>query len=146
MDSLEASAKEEVGEDCFSVGGAKNENLMDWELSEEEAGEVTHPPLIAPKIVSEVPMEEAGVYRDELDVESFSFDSFESEDEEESVGEDQPETKPMSELSTVFDLKVLQTVIEASAEALDLVVGKDVVMVTGKTGMIFLPHFLLNFF
>lgn len=44
------------------------------------------------------------------------------------------------EISRSFDIKVLQTVIEASAHALETVVGKDVVMVAGKTGEVLRYH------
>jgi flagellar biosynthesis GTPase FlhF len=39
------------------------------------------------------------------------------------------------ELATKFDVKVLQNSVEASALALELVRGKDVVMIVGKTGV-----------
>jgi hypothetical protein len=58
-------------------------------------------------------------------MESFSFESEE---------EDQTDEKGSPELSTGFDIKVLQTAMEASADALDMVAGKDVVMIAGKTG------------
>ena len=94
---------------------------MDWELSEETA-----------KIVNKVPNEEAtDVYEgDDLDIESFSFDSDPEEDEANSL-----ESNLGPVLSKAFDIKVLKTAIEASEHTLDLVVGKVVVMVGGKTGM-----------
>ena len=133
MNSLEVSTsvKDEVDKDGFSEGGPKEEFLMDWEVPE-DVGNVDHPSTVASKIVSQVPLGETGVLSENFDVESFSFAS--SEDEEESAVESRPGVNPVLELSTVLDLKVLQIVIEASADALDAVVGKDVVLVAGKTG------------
>lgn len=130
MNSTEASAKEEVGADFSPGGGVKGDSIMDWELSE-KVGEVAFA-LTAPKIVSEVPVEANGMYGGEdLDMESFSF---ESEDEEESAGDVQGEAKGVAEISMAFDIEFLKAAIEGSTEALDLVVGKDVVMIAGKTG------------
>ena len=86
------------------------------------------------KIVSNVPvgLEEAGIGlgagNDDMDVESFSFGSESECDREEANATRTPE------LASSFDIKMLQTVVEASAGALDIVTGKDVVMVAGKTG------------
>jgi hypothetical protein len=121
----EASGREEL--DRYSSGGGTipgNDNSMDWE-------EITNSAMIAPQIVSEVPGGTGGHVED-FDMETFSF---ESDDEEEDT-----DTKPSSGLSTSFDIQILKTAIEASAEALDMVTGKDVVMVTGKTGEIILSH------
>ena len=121
----EASGREEL--DRYSSGGGTipgNDNSMDWE-------EITNSAMIAPQIVSEVPGGIGG-HADDIDMETFSF---ESDDEEEDT-----DTKPSSGLSTSFDIQILKTAIEASAEALEMVTGKDVVMVTGKTGEIILSH------
>ncbi|KAL7554369.1 hypothetical protein ACHAWF_017810 [Thalassiosira exigua] len=118
VDAATASVKEDSGGALGSAGKAKEDvgADMDWELS------------AAPKATPNP--EGADVNLDEFDVESFSF---ESEEEEEDLAEEKPEVKP--ELATVFDMKVLEAAIGASADALDLVVGKDVVMVAGKTGV-----------
>ena len=103
---------------------------MDWEMSD-DVGEA-HPAVLSGKIVSEVPVEETGVRTGDLDVESFSF---ESEDEEE--GDDDvvlADVSRVPELSSSFDMKILQAAIEGSTEALELVTGKDVVLIAGKTG------------
>ena len=47
------------------------------------------------------------------------------------IGDQQP---MVHGLSNAFDVNVLQTAIEASEKTLELVVGKDVVMIAGKTG------------
>ena len=69
---------------------------------------------------------EGGGEDKELDIESFSFESIEEDD----IGDQQP----IHVLSNVFDVNVLQTAIEASVKTLEIVVGKDVVMIAGKTG------------
>lgn len=108
---------------CFSGGETKvDETVMDWEI----AGDVDEvaSDLTIQKIVSKVP--EGGFkYVGDVDMESFSFESEEEEETDE---------KFLPDLSTAFDVKVLQTAIEASADALSIVIGKDVVMVAGKTG------------
>ena len=115
---------EGVDADSFSGGGTKvDDNSMDWEIAD-EVGEVASN-LTAQKIVSAVPVGETEVYVGDSDMESFSFESEE---------EDQTDEKGSPELSTGFDIKVLQTAMEASADALDMVAGKDVVMIAGKTG------------
>ena len=124
MTSAEASAMEGVDADCFSGGGTKvDDNSMDWEIAD-EVGEVASN-LTAQKIVSAVPVGETEIYAGDFDMESFSFESEE---------EDQTDEKGAPELSTGFDIKVLQTAMEASADALGMVAGKDVVMIAGKTG------------
>ena len=127
MDSLETSAKEGLK---ASGGGTKAEVEldMDWELELEDAALAAE----GAKIVSEVPVEERDMSYggDDLDVEGFSFGS----ESDESDAKVQPVEKSEPELAKAFDVKVLQTAIEASTKALDLVVGKDVVMVAGKTG------------
>lgn len=125
MDSAEASAREGVDvESCFIGETAiENDNIMDWEITNEVADVASAP--TAPKIVSEVPVGETGAYAGDLDMETFSFDLEE---------EDEDDAKLASELSTAFDIKVLQTAIEESADALEIVTGKDVVMIAGKTG------------
>ena len=123
MTSAEASVMGGVGMDCFSGGGTKvDENIMDWEIAD-DVGEVASNST-AQKIVSKVPDGKAEAYGD-VDMESFSFESEE---------EDEADKKCLQKLSTAFDVKVLQTAIEASADALNIVTGKDVVMVAGKTG------------
>ena len=96
-----------------------NDNIMDWEITNEVDA------VPAPKIVNEVPGGTGG-YAEDVDTETFSFDSEEEE----------TDAKLASKLSTAFDINILQTAIEASADALKMVTGKDVVMVTGKTGKI----------
>jgi hypothetical protein len=125
-----ASGREEL--DRYSSGGGTipgNDNSMDWE--EITNVDAVDSAMIATQIVSEVPGGTEGHVED-FDMETFSF---ESDDEEEDT-----DTKPSSGLSTSFDIQILKTAIEASAEALDMVTGKDVVMVTGKTGEIILSH------
>ena len=90
---------------------------MDWEMS----------------MVDKVPGE-TGVYVGDLDMESFSFGSEEVKEVE--------GAKCAPELSTALDMKVLQMVIEASANALEVVTGKDVVMVAGKTGKLVRRDFI----
>ena len=112
------------GVDADSGGGTKvDDNSMDWEIAD-EVGEVASN-LTAQKIVSAVPGGGTEVHAGDFDIESFSFES-EEEEETDEEGALEP--------STGFDIKVLQTAIEASADALDMVVGKDVVMIAGKTG------------
>jgi hypothetical protein len=126
----EASGREEL--DRYSSGGGTipgNDNSMDWE--EITNVDAVDSAMIAPQIVSEVPGGIGG-HADDIDMETFSF---ESDDEEEDT-----DTKPSSGLSTSFDIQILKTAIEASAEALDMVTGKDVVMVTDKTGEITFSH------
>lgn len=123
-DPSAVSVENQVGADNGGGDGAMDSNIMDWELSEEiEAGSL--------KIVDEVPMGKTKVYEGggedkELDIESFSFESIEEDD----IGDQQP----IHGLSNAFDVNVLQTAIEASEKTLELVVGKDVVMIAGKTG------------
>jgi len=105
---------------------------MNWEIAD-EVGEVASN-LTAQKIVSAVPVGETEVYVGDSDMESFSFESEE---------EDQTDEKGSPELSTGFDIKVLQTAMEASADALDMVAGKDVVMIAGKTGKLVLAKGIL---
>ena len=128
----EASGREEL--DRYSSGGGTkpgNDNSMDWEeITDAEARDSA----IAPQIVSEVPGGTGGHIED-FDMETFSF---ESDEEEENT-----DAKPSSGLSTSFDIQILKTAIEASAEALDLVTGKDVVMVTGKTGELISSHSII---
>ena len=112
--------------------GGNPDGIMDWELS--EVGEV-----VASKVVSEVPVDKvvgASGGKEDLEIESFSFSS-ESGEEEDGL-DAQPDAKLAPLLSTLFDMKVLQTAIEASEETLKLVEGKDVVMVAGKTGKLIL--------
>ena len=111
--------------------GGNPDGIMDWELS--EVGEV-----VASKVVSEVPVDKvvgASGGEEDLEIESFSFSS-ESEEEEDGL-DAQPDAKLVPLLSMLFDMKVLQTAIEASEETLKLVEGKDVVMVAGKTGKLY---------
>ena len=126
----EASGREEL--DRYSSGGGTkpgNDNSMDWEeITDAEARDSA----IAPQIVSEVPGGTGGHIED-FDMETFSFESDEEEEEDTNA-------KPSSGLSTSFDIQILKTAIEASAEALEMVTGKDVVMVTGKTGEIISLH------
>jgi len=126
----EASGREEL--DRYSSGGGTkpgNDNSMDWEeITDAEARDSA----IAPQIVSEVPGGTGGHIED-FDMETFSFESDEEEEEDTNA-------KPSSGLSTSFDIQILKSAIEASAEALEMVTGKDVVMVTGKTGEIISLH------
>jgi len=125
----EASGREEL--DRYSSGGGTkpgNDNSMDWEeITDADARDSA----IAPQIVTEVPGGTGGHIED-FDMETFSF---ESDEEEEDTN-----AKPSSGLSTSFDIQILKSAIEASAEALEMVTGKDVVMVTGKTGEIISLH------
>lgn len=124
---------EGVDADCYSGGGTTvDDNSMNWEIAD-EVGEVASN-LTAQKIVSAVPVGETEVYAGDFDMESFSFESEE---------EDQTDEKGSPELSTGFDIKVLQTAMEASADALDMVAGKDVVMIAGKTGKLVLAKGIL---
>ena len=112
--------------------GGNPDGIMDWELSE-VVGEV-----VASKVVSEVPVNKvvgASGGEEDLEIESFSFSS---ESEEEDGLDAQPDAKLVPLLSMLFDMKVLQTAIEASEETLKLVEGKCVVMVAGKTGKLIL--------
>ena len=126
----EASGREEL--DRYSSGGGTkpgNDNSMDWEeITDADARDSA----IAPQIVSEVPGGTGGHIED-FDMETFSFESDEEEEEDTNA-------KPSSGLSTSFDIQILKSAIEASAEALEMVTGKDVVMVTGKTGEIISLH------
>lgn len=99
---------------------------MDWEMEM---------PNAADDAGGNVPVEheetgslEPGDY--DLDIDTFSFGSDSEDDKEE------PGATCTPELSTSFDIKLLQSVVEASAHALDIVAGKDVVMVAGKTGKV----------
>jgi hypothetical protein len=113
-----------VGVDCFSGGGAKeDDNSMDWDIADEV--EEVASDLNAQKLVNRVPVGETSVHAEDFDMESFSFESEEKDKIDEMFN---------LELGTALDIKVLQTAIEASADALDIVAGKDVVMVAGKTG------------
>ena len=124
---------EGVDADCYSGGGTTvDDNSMNWEIAD-EVGEVASN-LTAQKIVSAVPVGETEVYVGDSDMESFSFESEE---------EDQTDEKGSPELSTGFDIKVLQTAMEASADALDMVAGKDVVMIAGETGKLVLAKGIL---
>ena len=115
-------------------------SMMDWEMANaddanEEMDNAAPSCTSSVKIVSNVPvgLEKADIGLGagnedmDVDVESFSFGS-----EEDDKKEDDATGSP--ELSSPFDIKMLQTVVEASARALDIVTGKDVVMVAGKTG------------
>ena len=124
---------EGVDADCYSGGGTTvDDNSMNWEIAD-EVGEVASN-LTAQQIVSAVPVGETEVHVGDFDMESFSFESEE---------EDQTDEKGAPELSTGFDIKVLQTAMEASADALDMVAGKDVVMIAGKTGKLVLAKGIL---
>jgi len=96
---------------------------MDWEMempnADDAGGNV-------PGEHEETDSLEVGDY--DVDIETFSFGSDSEDDKEE------PGATCTPELSTSFDIKLLRTVVEASAHALDIVAGKDVVMVAGKTG------------
>lgn len=61
----------------------------------------------------------------------YSFGS--SEDEDIELKDNDKKTAHNS-FNTIFDMSILQSSIEKSKDALDLVVGKEVVMVVGKTG------------
>ena len=113
--------------------------MMDWEMANaadanEEMDNAAPSCTSSVKIVSNVPvgLEEAGIGlgtgNDDMDVESFSF---ESESEDDRGGANATRTP---ELASSFDIKMLQMVLEASARALDIVTGRDVVMIAGKTG------------
>ncbi len=118
MTSAEASAMEGVDGTRPSVNVTKmDDNIMDWEIA-------VHPALASRTVVSEVPLEEDEVQEEDFDM-TFSF---ESDDEVEA------DKKCSLELGTTLKIQVLQTAIEASADALDIVTGKDVVMIAGKTG------------
>ena len=124
MTSAEASAMDGVVETSLSVGGTKvDENSMDWEITDEVSEENSAP--TAQNVVSKVPDEEDRVQAEDLDLESFSFESNEEEETDKAC---------LSEIGTSLRIEVLQTTIEASADALDIVTGKDVVMIAGKTG------------
>ena len=63
----------------------------------------------------------------------YSFGSSDGDDDDEEEVDGLGKFANVS-LDTAFDMSILQGSIEKSADALDLVVGKDVVMVVGKTG------------
>eukprot|EP00984_Skeletonema_dohrnii_P037124 scaffold38855_cov150-Skeletonema_dohrnii-CCMP3373.AAC.1 len=65
------------------------------------------------------------------DVYSFGSSSDDDDDEEDNGLAKMADVS----LDTAFDMQILQTSIEKSADALDLVRDKDVVMVAGKTGV-----------
>ena len=126
MTPAKASAMEGVDGIHPTVDGTKeDDNIMDWEIADEK--DVVQPDLASPTVVGNFLLEDAGVREEDFDMETFSF---ESDDEEEEEAD-----KPCSsELGTMLKIKVLQNAIEASADALDIVTGKDVVMIAGKTG------------
>ncbi len=126
MTSAEASAMEGVDGTRSSVNGTKmDDNIMDWEIAVEQ--DEVHPALSSQTVVSEVPLEGDGVHEEDFDIETFSFGSDDDEEEE-------ADKKCSPELGSTLKINVLQTAIEASADALDIVTGKDVVMIAGKTG------------
>ncbi len=130
MDSVEETITKALAANIES-------STMEWEMTNaiDTAEEVINASSTSStNIVSSVPVEQVQdgmVMRandDDMDIESFSFGS-ESEDDKEAT-----DAAHTPELSISFDIKVLQTVVEASSHALDIVTGKDVVMVAGKTG------------
>ncbi len=68
---------------------------------------------------------------------NFDEYSFGSSSSDEDDNQDDSGLAKMGDISldTAFDMEILQTSIEKSADALDLVCGKDVIMVVGKTGV-----------
>lgn len=65
------------------------------------------------------------------DLMDFCFDSSDDED----LTDHGLAVTPTIEVSRGFDIKILQQAIETSTDALDLVDGKDVVLIAGKTGV-----------
>ncbi len=142
MDSVEKEFNKALASNSDSNrGGAMNieSSTMEWEMTNafdaaEGVNNASPSSTSSTNIVSSVPVDqvEDGMVTvggdDDMDIESFSFGS-ESEDDKEAT-----DAARTPELSISFDIKVLQTVMEASAHALDIVIGKDVVMVVGKTG------------
>ena len=61
--------------------------------------------------------------------------SFGSSDEDDEGGENGLEKMADVTLETAFDISIVQSSIEKSEDALELVKGRDVVMVVGKTGV-----------
>ena len=141
-----ATSEASAGDGFTSNGGESkidtNNNInsmMDWEMANaddthEKKYNVVPSCTASIIIVSNVPAGQAeaatelGVVNDDMDVDSFSFGSESGDDREEAKATSNPEP------ASSFDIKVLQAVVEASAHALDIVTGKDVVMVAGKTG------------
>ncbi len=128
MTPAEASAMEGVDGIRPTVDGTKgDDNIMDWEIADEQ--DKVHHDLASQTVVDNFLLEEPRVREEDFDMETFSFESDDDDDEEEEAN------KPCSpELGTMLKIKVLQNAIEASADALDIVTGKDVVMIAGKTG------------
>ena len=114
-------------------------NMMDWEMANaddtcDKKYNAVPSCTASIIIVSTVPAGqeraaiELGTVNDDMDVDSFSFGSESGDDRDEADATSTPEP------TSSFDIKVLQAVVEASAHALDIVTGKDVVLVAGKTG------------
>lgn len=68
-----------------------------------------------------------------------NFDDYSFGSSDNDGGDDEEEDNGLDDmawvsLDTPFDMGILQSSIEKSKDALDLVIGKEVVMVVGKTG------------
>lgn len=142
MDSAEENSEKDLASNSNSNRGVIMDienSVMECEMTNaidgaEEVNDASSSPTASTRIISSVPVERVedskaiGAIDDDMDIESFSFGS---EAEENLVEADATRTP---ELSISFDIKILQTVVEASAHALDIVTGKDVVIIAGKTG------------
>ena len=95
----------------------------------------------APTSLRDVPQDQHPVKKiappsSHVQSDEFSFGSSGDDEDNKDKNEKDPRRSfAHVSLSTTFDMNVLQACIEESADALDLVTGKDVVVVVGKTGV-----------
>ena len=141
---MEEEEEEEEEEEGIPLGNespsaSSTSSAMDWEKvdkPEEGVGKsegLDNKPVSA-SLVDNPPVE---AHVQEVKApEIFDEYSFGSSDDDSNADEDDLEKKAHVTLdNTAFDMSVLQNSIEGSQEALELVAGKDVVMVVGKTGV-----------
>ncbi len=118
MEAAAAAGETSGGQSLFSL---MIDNSAD-EFSAKKAATIA--PTTAPAAQQE--------FEHNFDEYSFGSSSSDEDDDQEDNG-----LAKMGDISldTAFDMEILQTSIEKSADALDLVGGKDVIMVVGKTGV-----------
>lgn len=110
-------------EEQVPLDSSITESAMDWEKVDE-------------KEVVESEEQEAHPITQSEKIQNFDEYSFGSSDDDDEVNQDD-ELEKMAHVSldTEFDMTIVRTSIEKSEDAINLVEGKDVVMVVGKTGV-----------
>ena len=117
-------------EEQVPLDSSITESTMDWEkVDEKEVAESeeqeAHPITQSEKIQM--------TSNTSNNFDEYSFGS--SDDDDEVKQDDELEKMAHVSLDTEFDMTIVRTSIEKSEDAINLVEGKDVVMVVGKTGV-----------